>query len=230
MPQANQSIIPVRSQPSDKSEMVTQILFGEEYTHIEEQEKWVKIKISFDGYEGWIDKKQTNNNPISPIKSIIVSPTAHIISNEEKHLVSIGSLVDFTMERQGQTSTGEQDPVTIAKMYLNTPYLWGGKSIFGIDCSGLTQQVYKLAKIQLPRDAHQQAQIGEEISYSKRQAKDLAFFGEQDKITHVGIIISKNQIIHASGKVRIDTINKEGIIHSDTKEQTHKLKIIKRVK
>ncbi len=114
--------------------------------------------------------------------------------------------------------------------FLNAPYLWGGKSVYGIDCSGLSQSVYRYLNIALPRDAWQQAERGTPVSSLKNsKCGDLCFFDNADgKITHVGILLNKKTIIHSSGKVRIDTISEEGIINGDNGEQTHHLKLIKR--
>ncbi len=115
--------------------------------------------------------------------------------------------------------------------YLNTPYLWGGKSSVGIDCSGFTQQVFKILGIPLLRDAYQQATQGEAVnSLVEATCGDLAFFdNEQSRITHVGIMIDNKTIIHASGYVRIDKIDEEGITHSITGKRTHKLWGVKRM-
>ena len=111
------------------------------------------------------------------------------------------------------------------------PYLWGGKSTFGIDCSGLTQQVYKLGGYELPRDAYQQAELGEVLSFvEEAEPGDLAFFDNADgKIIHVGIILGDYKIIHAHGKVRIDPFDSNGIFNTDSQKYSHKLRFIKKV-
>lgn len=114
--------------------------------------------------------------------------------------------------------------------YLNAPYQWGGKSPFGIDCSGFTQMVYRLAGYQLKRDASQQVMQGKTVALSDAQVGDLAFFtNEAGRITHVGLMLDNNRIMHASGKVRIDTLDEQGIIHHETKQYTHQLNIMKRI-
>jgi cell wall-associated NlpC family hydrolase len=90
--------------------------------------------------------------------------------------------------------------------------------------------VYKFLNIYLPRDSWQQAELGETIEFlTKANCGDLCFFdSEEGRITHVGILLDNNTIIHSSGKVRIDKIDSAGITNSDTGQQTHKLKLIKR--
>ena len=124
----------------------------------------------------------------------------------------------------------KSDLVKTAFMYLNAPYLWGGKTPFGIDCSGFTQMVYKLNGYSLLRDASQQATQGEALSFiEESEAGDLAFFdNDEGVITHVGIIMEDNYIIHSSGKVRIDRLDHLGIFNPDTQRHTHKLRVIKK--
>jgi cell wall-associated NlpC family hydrolase len=118
----------------------------------------------------------------------------------------------------------------VAYKFLNTAYLWGGRSVFGIDCSGFTQVVYKFLNVPLPRDAWQQAEKGELVpSLQDVVCGDLAFFkNEEGRITHVGIILSPQEIIHSSGKVRLDKLDKDGITNMETKQRTHQLSHIKR--
>ena len=118
-----------------------------------------------------------------------------------------------------------------ALIFLNAPYLWGGRTPFGIDCSGFTQIVYRLQGINIPRDAHQQAEVGNTLSFiEESQEGDLAFFDDSEgEITHVGIIMNNNNIIHASGKVRIDKLDQQGIFNIEKKIHTHKLRIIKSI-
>jgi hypothetical protein len=125
----------------------------------------------------------------------------------------------------------KQTLIDDAMLYINAPYLWGGRTPFGIDCSGLTQMVYKLKKIKLLRDAAQQAAHGEPLNFlSESEPGDLAFFDDEEgNITHVGLMMDRSRIIHASGKVRIDIIDHEGIFNEDEKRYTHKLRVIKRI-
>jgi cell wall-associated NlpC family hydrolase len=132
--------------------------------------------------------------------------------------------------RPGKKKLDVRELEKLAFVFLNTPYLWGGKSVFGADCSGFTQTVFRFVDIPLLRDAWQQATMGEEVNSLKTVRRgDLAFFDNADgKITHVGIILNNKKIIHASGKVRVDKLMEEGIINGDTKQLTHRLKLIRR--
>jgi len=118
-----------------------------------------------------------------------------------------------------------------AYLFLNAPYLWGGRNLLGIDCSGFTQIVYKINGIPLDRDASQQALQGQTLSFiEESEAGDLAFFDDTEgNITHVGLLLEDHHIIHASGCVRIDRIDQSGIFNSETQSHTHKLRFIKKM-
>ena len=232
----------MRSNKSDKSEMINQILFGESFKIIEKEEKWSKVILHHDNYCGWIDNKQYTIIPkISPEFKISNKKYANIrISNIQQPLL-LGSLIPKNKKLinfiniKEDLSFVEMKPakkwfVKIAKKYLNTPYLWGGRSPLGIDCSGYTQMVYRLFKYNLPRDSFKQEKEGLKVSkFSQIKLGDLAFFGNKKKINHVGIILNNKKIIHASGKVRIDNLDTKGIYNTDTNSYTHKLQSIKRI-
>jgi cell wall-associated NlpC family hydrolase len=243
------AIVPLRAEPSDRSELVSQVLFGEAFEITEWKEKWVKIVTDTDKYTGWIDRLQFTMLDHTAYNRLLQTPAAltykpvtqarKIIDNSIIYLPAGSSLVFL----EGNTSyignqkfeiiseTGETDHITnIAKSYLNVPYLWGGRTHFGIDCSGFTQMVYKLMNISLRRDASLQAEDGTLVDgLAEVKLGDLAFFGaEEGRITHVGIMLNSGQIIHASGKVKIDTIDDEGIHSEELKRYTHKLRLIKR--
>lgn len=246
------SIIPGRSEPSDKAEMVTQLLFGDLYTVLEERPKWILIKTHADEYTCWIDRKQ--HFPISAkeferLRSIPVKRSTEItgvvhIDNAPAMRIPLGSALPgidekgiFEIDDVSYRFSGNMeliaraDVANFSKKFLNAPYLWGGKSVFGIDCSGFVQLVFIAMGKQLPRDAYQQAEMGEDVPFiNQAMAGDLAYFdNDQGKITHVGIITEPGKIIHASGKVRIDTLDHQGIYREDTREYTHKLRLIKRI-
>ena len=242
----NLGIIPVRLEPSDKSEMVTQVLYGEVFKVLEQRKKWSKIKLAFDDYQGWIDNKQYQEINEDTFKNIHKKPASlstdliNYISDENNQLYPIPmganlnalSYLNHQFEGRSQTKTQTKDHLVItAIMYLNTPYLWGGKTPFGIDCSGFTQMVYKLNGYKLLRDASQQATQGQALSFiEESDPGDLAFFDNAEgQIIHVGIIMKDNYIIHAHGKVRIDRLDQTGIYNVSKKQHTHKLRIIKSV-
>jgi len=246
----NLSIIPARPEPSDKSEMVTQVLFGEQFEVLEEAEKWMHVKLSHDGYKCWIDTKQvqlTGDTASSIAEQTLVDelsfPLENLQDNTDLNIVLGSPLPNFDY---GKVTIGEHEflykgncvqrsetrldkVAEYAHLYLNTPYLWGGRSPYGIDCSGLTQMVYRLCGIDLPRDSDEQAEEGNPVEFvEEAQEGDLAFFhNEESKITHVGIVLENDQIIHASGKVRIDMLDQQGIFNSEKQEYTHHLNSIK---
>ena len=240
----NLSIVPVRIVDSDKSEMINQLIYGDIIEILEEKEKWVKIKSVFDDYIGWIDKKQyfkiDDNITLDLNKPVYSIDLVEFIENNNNELVTIPigsdisniSLMNHKFE--GKTISGKNNRnsiVNTALLFLNSPYLWGGKTPFGIDCSGFTQMVYKINGYKLSRDAKDQANQGETLSFiEESEGGDLAFFNnDQGDIIHVGIILQNNHIIHASGKVRIDRIDHSGIYNNDLNKHTHSLRYIKKI-
>lgn len=250
----NLSIVPIRAEASDKSEILSQLLFGDCFEILDFTDKWVNIRTCFDEYEGWIDNKQ-----FIPTKSCLSKSAAktHILglkpfheaiklsTGEKLYLVAGSSIPDLnnkrfflgTEEYQLNSDTLiDVNPdfgslvVEYSKFYLQAPYLWGGKSLFGIDCSGLTQIVFKMLGKTLKRDAWQQAEQGEVVNFlQEAKPGDLAFFDNAEgRVTHVGIMLDDQHIIHASGRVKIDPIDGQGIYSLDLKKHTHKLRIIKR--
>lgn len=244
------SIAPLRAENSDRSEMVSQILFGEKIEVLDQKDSWIKLRTAYDDYEGWADKKQfveiddyefqflnnetyaaesfnlavENDLPITlPIGAHLPSYADNQIQFGAKKLTYLGEITEGAKAKSQITE--------FAQLYLNTPYLWGGKSVFGIDCSGFVQQVYKLCGKKLPRDAYQQAEFGEALSFiEEAEPGDLAFFDNKDgKIIHVGIILNNQRIIHAHGKVRIDPIDNNGIFNTDSQNYSHKLRVVKRI-
>ncbi|WP_292945889.1 C40 family peptidase [Olleya sp. UBA1516] len=242
----NLSILPLRLEPSDTSELVSQVLYGDLFKVLEQRKQWSKIRLAYDKYEGWIDNKQYleiteesyQNLNLEALK--LSSDLVEFVQDENQLLNTIVlgstlnglSLLNHTYEG---VYVDKQNPkseiISTAFKYLNSPYLWGGKTPFGIDCSGFTQMVYKLNGYKLLRDASQQASQGEALSFiEESEPGDLAFFDNNEGvITHVGIIMKDNYIIHAHGKVRIDRLDHSGIYNSDKRMHTHKLRVIKKI-
>lgn len=239
--------------------MCTQILLGEHFEIIEESEKWCKIKLNHDGYEGWMDKKMITYLDEEEFHYLTVNPQptssdifniVQQVDHYHNFLIVAGSTLPFYTEKDatfkiaGTSYRLEGNAVfknvnidtrtkiiNSALNYFNSPYLWGGRTPLGIDCSGLTQIAYKIAGIKIPRDASQQAKIGTHFSFVEEALPgDLAFFdNDNGDIVHVGIIWEKNKIIHSSGKVRIDNIDHAGIYNIETKRYTHKLRLMKKI-
>ena len=246
----NLSFISGRAEPSDKSEMTNQVLFGEHFDILEDTDKWCKIKLDHDDYKCWVDKKQIailseedgdgeeSEYLVDEIADILVDNT----DDSELYLV-MGSL--FPPHKNGSFTIGGSeyqfdgdirlyneaslDEVSdYALLYLNTPYLWGGRTPFGIDCSGFTQMVFRMCGVALSRDSHEQFEEGDQVELLEEADEgDLAFFSnDEGTITHVGIILFDEEsdelsIIHASGKVRIDTLDEKGIYNADIQSYSH---------
>lgn len=242
----NVTIAPIRAENNDKSEMISQLLFGESLEIIDIKDNWSYIKCLYDNYEGWVDTKQyffTENLIESDFLTFHLShPCQH---KDQPIPLVLGSKLpnfdglNFKIEKQKFIYSGKAVDKTltplnnikkVALKYINAPYLWGGRSPYGIDCSGYTQMVFSFFNIKLPRDAYMQANIGETLSFvGETRLGDLAYFGKEENITHVGICLGNNEIIHASGKVRIDTLDHIGIYNKETKKYTHFIKTLKRV-
>ena len=229
----NVSIAPMRAESSDKSEIVSQLLYGESADILEVKDNWTKIKTHYDNYEAWMDTKQ-----ISPVSddflssrkvNLVKEPFQSTMTESGKVLLSMGSEVNFETTAPTRGRDLSESIVNCAKEFLNVPYLWGGKSFFGIDCSGFTQIIYKIHGIKIPRDAYQQAEIGDALTFiEEAKPGDLAFFeNKEGRIHHVGIILADQKIIHAHGKVRIDSLDSSGIFNKDQNKHTHKLRFIR---
>ena len=242
------SVVPVRASASDEAEIVTQLLFGDAVKILEYGEPWIKIYAKADDYEGWMDFKQLTfvdkafyedyiqaKHDCVRQRSIVVKgplgkQTIMLGSNlpklEENSFYAAGEKYQILSELE-QINESITDT---AKRYLNTPYLWGGKGIFGIDCSGFTQIVAKIHGKEIPRDCSEQVKVGEEVGYSERKVGDLMFFiNDNQKVHHVGFLLSDKDIIHASGHVRIDQYDEKGIFRTDFNRHTHQFYSIKRI-
>lgn len=255
------SVVPLRAEASERSEMVSQLLFGDTYQLLEKNGNWLKIKTSDCAYEGWLGIKYHYPLSESQFQQVLQAPKCLVrdfllllCDNKTKQLFPVflgtsfpepdesGQLMlgdrCFTISNTLQvdakpTQLGDKQSMMLqfAAKYLRAPYLWGGRTPAGIDCSGFTQLIYKSIGIAIPRDASQQVNLGTIVDFtSEAQIGDLAFFeNEEGRIIHVGMICGKDSIIHASGQVRIDNIDETGIFNKDTKQYSHKLRIIKRL-
>lgn len=245
--------IAIRREADNASEMTSQLLFGETFHILDEHGEWFRVYNDFDHYEGWVLKIQVtrlegelcenlrsdNGHCSRELVSLVVDHTNQL------QVLTLGAslpcysegtfkLGDSTYTFDGEVSSGisaRSDLVRTAHKYINTPFLWGGRTPAGIDSSGFTQMVYKINGQMLYRDAHQQASQGEVLSFIEEcEPGDLAFFDNEDgEIVHVGIILANNHIIHCHGKVRIDRIDHSGIYNVDTGRHTHKLRVMKRI-
>jgi hypothetical protein len=245
------SVVPIRAEPSEKSEMVSQLLFGESYTVLQQTEQWYQIQCEHDLYIGWINEKQFFENVIKPniSNSFKTLSLCHVATMnnmyfpllmgstllnfdgiqsklDKKTIIYNGEIIEIQSQRRDKNILEK-----IAKMYLNAPYLWGGRTPFGIDCSGFLQVCFSYLGINLPRDAYQQVEKGVLIDFVQEcTLGDVAFFvNNEGKIIHTGLLLNDGKIIHASGKVRIDTLDHFGIYNESLKKYTHQLKVIKRI-
>lgn len=231
------SAIPLRKEGRHASEMVSQLLYNETYTVFDKTREWVLVQTHFDHYEGWIQAKQfvdIGEEEYEALKTKKVYFTNKPIVEHEGLFLSLGTPLHEPHPDAVETPS-EFHPelmVDYAKLLLGAPYLWGGRTAFGIDCSGVVQVCARMAGLLLPRDASQQIDCGELVYFlQETQPGDLAFFGnEEGKITHVGIVMGSEQIIHCSGQVRIDYLDQTGIFNKELGEHTHLLQAVKRMK
>jgi len=237
-----ETAVPVRTEPSDKAEMVNQLIFGETYKVEELANNWLKIVSMHDSYPGWIDKKQHTDLKEKMVNTDVVYEECFIQHKARGQVrVSAGSFLpskeilhSFGFNDSEQRSKTELSIKNLYPKFMNAPYLWGGRTHFGIDCSGFTQLVYRMMGKSIPRDASQQVELGKQVSFVEEAMDgDLAFFDNSEgKITHVGIIINTEErktIVHASGRVRLDKIDHQGIYNAELKEYSHQLRTIKTI-
>lgn len=242
--------VPLRAGPSHKTEMLSQMLFGETYSVIDKAGSWLKIETFFDMYTGWIDMDHLQHSAIEDISGgnvlnrsllcykndktkMVLEPGCEIFNPDFAEKVFFaGSNKYTTVDEFSNKYISTNDTVTdLAMKFINSPYIWGGRIPSGIDCSGLTQLVYKIKGIPIPRDSWKQSEAGKTVDFiDQAEAGDLVFFdNEKGKISHVGMILSRGLVIHASGRVRIDSIDHQGIFKAEIKGYSYHLRMIKRI-
>ena len=249
------AVVPVRKEPGEPSEQITQLLFGDHYEvlNISQDKRWAHIKIYSDQTEGWLEMKQhhaISKEYFEQINAtdykITIEIASAVLYKKSPLTIVMGSIVPisnselFKIEEQfafnGESkSLGQRRDIdflkTVAKKYLQAPYQAGGKSPFGIDHAGLVQMIFKITGYLLPREIRQQSLAGKKVkSFDEAGTGDIAFFSEKGKeVSHVGVIIDSDKIIHASGYVKMDRITDEGILNPETKIYTHLLHSIRRI-
>jgi cell wall-associated NlpC family hydrolase len=242
--------VPLRSGPSHKTEMLSQILFGEKYSVTDKAGSWLKIETVFDKYMGWIDTGHVQHSPDeSGAVGHILNRSLLCYKNDKSKLVLEAGCEVFNPDFEkkiffagtNQYNTGgefsssyvssEDSLADTAIKFINSPYIWGGRIPSGIDCSGLTQLVYKIKGIPIPRDSWNQAEVGKPVDFiDQAEPGDLVFFdNDRGKISHVGMILSRGLVIHASGRVRIDSIDHQGIFKTEIGAYSHRLRMIRRI-
>lgn len=283
------SVVPVRTEASETSEQITQMLFGEICTIEEQKTRWIRVKLALDGQMGWVDAKMIATLSTDEYKSYsaalkaaayVAFPMAYAVSenngqtipltagtrltnyhNGHFEVLGVGFRIDAGMVLTKPLEMTQPNLLQSVRFFLNVPYLWGGKNALGMDCSGFTQTILSLFGHKIPRNASEQVTQGRLISrLSSSKAGDLAFFCHYEeaatqeitnnlkqqstetnaiarqKITHVGILIDSERIIHCSGRVKIEKIDTTGIFsveQSDTAhpdgQYTHRLLSIRRL-
>ena len=242
--------VPLRSGPSHRSEMLSQVLFGEKYHIIDHAGHWMKIESLFDKFTGWIDTNHLHQTPENDDSDgLVLNRSLLCFKNDKTRMVLEAGCEVYEPDFENKTFSVGSDtfttcnefnnsyisisgsPADIAMKFVNSPYIWGGRIPSGMDCSGFTQLVYKICGRQIPRNSWMQAEIGEPITFiEETKPGDLVFFdNERGKISHVGMIFAKGLVIHASGRVRIDSIDHQGIFKPEIKGYSHKLRTIRRI-
>lgn len=237
---------PVRRKARHKAEMVNQLLFGDMVKVLKTKDnKWLKVRSLYDDYEGWLTQHMLSPVDKATAKDSHTQVSTSLLAKAELYEHPLHIPAGSSLWLLGKTETQfrfsgsswdiskivptSEMVIQLSMEWLNAPYLWGGRTVLGVDCSGFAQVIFKLMGIRLPRDAWQQAQKGQAVKRLKDALTgDLAFFDDKDEIVHVGILLGNDKIVHASGKVRIDSIDKDGIIQAETGERTHKLRAIRR--
>lgn len=236
------SHVPMRGEASDRAECVNELLAGEPLVVIDGgPNDWVRIELE-DGYRGWVDRRQLAPRiPQEGEDRMWLSTAASRWEGVPGGMLPAGALVRRTPSGwavgpwETRPLDGDPTPWTStmgawAQRMLGVPYVWGGRSSWGMDCSGLVQLAGRLCGHDLPRDASQQVGAGKEVAWGDAREDDLAFFqNASGQITHVGICLDGHQLVHASGEVRVDRLTPTGIERTADRVQTHVLSCIRRL-
>ncbi len=250
------SVIPLRAKPDDRSEMVSQLLMGERFICGDRQDGFCEISNEMDHYSGWVDEKTITFITYDEYMDLshqtvyyVAVPLVEAFDLSGKCVIRIpggsrlphcDSIGRFGMHNRKfqvhrdfilpESEISHEGLLRTAAAFINSPYMWGGKTVMGIDCSGFTQIVFGLHGIKLPRDSKDQATTGESVSLANIKPGDLAFFqNKTGKVVHVGICLEKQRIIHASGRVKTDTLDEQGIYSEEYQRHTHELHSIRRI-
>lgn len=223
-------ILPIRISTEETSEMISQMLYGETCIAMEVEGDYTKIQMDFDGVSGWVlsislEKDYANNE-----RQVLDQNFVNIVTKQGKMLVSLGSQIQ-SYSSESRRAVNADYIIELAEKFLNTPYLYGGRSLFGVDASALAQLVYKAAGISLPRFPIEQSQIGQTLDFVEESiGGELAFFDDEEgNINHIGVMLNNSEILHCYGKVRKDAIDSIGIFNTELNKHTHKLRFIKRI-
>ena len=243
---------PLRRRPNHRKEMVNQLLFGESMEILKEKGPlWLKVRSVHDDYEGWVTRTLVHfvDEGFAKTRSTMVATGLlnTILLGTKQMKIPFGSSIPFLENGKGRIgelefiydgsfwNRDEQEKniktvLEISQQWMQAPYLWGGRTVLGVDCSGFVQLMMKMIGVDVPRDAWQQAQVGEPVNkFREARAGDLIFFDNKEDIVHVGILLDNDQIIHSSGQVRIDRIDKKSVINTETGDRMQKLKAIRRI-
>lgn len=244
-----QGFLPVRTEPSEKADMFSQLLFSESFSILEEKGAWLLIKPDFNDIEGWVVKNSVRagimpekpGNEAKEGEMMVIHPSVTVLDtlNARPLLLPAGSVLKLSQEESFKKLTddgwripgNDADPEECGKMLLSIPHLHGGRSGFGFDAAGLVQMLCRLMGRFLPHSIAGQAEAGNIVNFIHEAEKgDLAFFHEgEDEFSHVGMVLDEGKIIHVSDQVRIDKLDQQGIYCVEKESYTHQLRVVKQL-